>query len=161
MNVIVKIFSILFRLVAQWIWFIPVRFGAVAMFLYLGVSYLIFGTLEVFEIKRILGDEWSIFFGWLIPFGWPTFLSFASMFGGGSNSTSKSNTLDDAIKFRDGQMGIHSDKVASEIFMKTSHLDVMRANQSNSRAYGQASRGFDAKYGTHSPSYIYNDIVKK
>lgn len=162
MNVIVKIFSILFRLVAQWIWFIPLRFGVASIALYFLATYLIYGTIDSSEIERILGNTgFNVFFGWMLPLGWPSFLAFASMFGSGSNSTSKSNNLDDAIKFRDGQMNQHSDAKAFEIYNATAHLDVMRDNASRGEAYSQASRGFDAKYGTHSPSYIYNDIMKK
>jgi len=157
-TVIKKLLTLLYL----WYWMIPIRFSALAFFAYFGLMYMIYGSLDPTEIERLLKSYGiSMFWGFFVPFGVPTFLSLGAMFGTTSPDNAPSpSALDQAIQFRNGQMSVSSPTEAAEILEKTSHLDAMRV-YGHMDVMKSAQQGFDAKYGASSPTKVYNDIMKK
>jgi hypothetical protein len=155
-KLIIAVLKCILKIIYWWVIKIPFAFGVLSSVIYFAAIYLIFGTIEIWKIERILGTDFNVIFGLLIPFELPIFLSYVSMFGGHSTSN-----LPNVITYRNGRMNQSSDIVAADIYFQTAHLDMINSNKNVSGAYGQMSRGFDAKYGTHSPSYIYNDLMNK
>lgn len=108
------------------------------------------------EINTILGKNGLDFFWkfWL-PFAIPIFLSLGSTLY--SSPGIKKQSLNEAIRFRNGQMKVKSDKEASEILERTNYLDMLQ--KSDSEVFEKARRGFDAKYRTKPANEIFNDMV--
>ncbi len=166
MNSIIKIFIVALKVLNYWFFVIPG--GRFALFVFVGHFLIIDyaqGDQPNYLFVRQLGGAGSLgHIGFYIIFGIPFFWSFISMFAMTSGSPrlgSKMNsTLDNAIAYRNGQMNVASPKEAAEILQKTSHLDAMKIH-GHMDSMKSAEQGFNAKYGSSSPSKVYKDIMKK
>jgi hypothetical protein len=153
-----KSIQIVLRVLYLWYWIIPLNLGLLALVGYFGLIYLLFGTISMSEINEIVGKSGSAFFWqfWL-PFAIPIFMSLGSTLY--RSDGVKKQSLNEAIRFRNGQMKVKSDKEASEILRKTNYLDMLQKN--DSEVFDKARRGFDAKCRTKPANEIFNDIMNK
>jgi hypothetical protein len=104
--------------------------------MYYGLIYWIFDTVHVTEIKEYFGDDkWGYLFGFLLPLALPIFIAFIAMMAHGKNSET---SLQQAIRFRNGQMRVKSPVEASKILRKTAFLDAL--NSEDSEVYEKARR---------------------
>lgn len=151
-----RVVRLILKIIYFWYWHIPTKFGMLAFIGYFLLIYIFFGAISVSEIKVILGKNDATFFicFWL-PFAVPMLLSLGAIFG--SSAGPKGKSLEDAIKFRNGQMNVSADKEASEILRKTSYLDMLNSNDSD--VFKKARRGFDATYGASSPTKAFRDLM--
>lgn len=150
-----KTVRLIFWLVKLWIWVIPSRLTIIAIAGYFLLMLLLFGTVHVSEIKAML-SETAYLFGFVMPFALPMFIAFISAFGL-SKQASGRNSLEQAIKYRDGQMGVKPDVEASKILRKTAYLDMLNSHESE--VFLSARRGFDAQYSTKSPTEVFKDLM--
>lgn len=152
-------FCLLLLKILNW-WFlkIPIRFSILALLGYCGLFFLLFGTMNLPKVENILESIHLPKKSWMI-IGGPMFISFVALFVGGKGSKNVSS-LDKVVQFRNGQMGISSDKKASEILQKTSELDAMQNNK-DSEVYNKAKRGFEARFGTSSPATAFKELMDK
>jgi hypothetical protein len=149
---------VLIRVIYLWYWWIPLNLGLLALVSYFALIYLLYGTIEMQELNTILGKNGNNFFWkfWL-PFGIPILLSLGSSLYGSKGV--KNNKLDEAIRFRNGQMRVKSDKEASDILRKTNYLDLLQNDESV--IFERARKGFDAKYGTKPTNEIFDDLMNE
>lgn len=79
-----------------------------------------------------------------------------------SSNFRKNNTsaLDNAIDYRDHQVGIQTAKQAFQTMTDTAVLDQIRANKGN-HAFDKAMQGFNAEYGNKPPQEVYKGLTKK
>lgn len=146
---------LLVHLFKIWIWVIPTRLTVLAIAVYFGLMYVLFGSVHVSEIKELLvGNKWGYFFGFILPFALPMFIAFISAFAQGKGAET---SLQQAIRFRNSQMRIKPPKDASRILQKTSILDLMV--NSNSDVMEKAKRGYEAEYGNSSPTKVFKDLM--
>lgn len=123
---------------------------------YFGLMYLIFGTVDVWQIKaQFEGNYWGYFIGFILPFTLPTFIAFFSAFA--ETRDSSRNSLQEALRYRNGQMRIKPDKEASKILRRTAYLDMLQSG--DSEVFEQARRGFNATYGNKPPTDIFKDLM--
>lgn len=161
MKFIEQLIKIPLKALYLWYWVIPIRFSVLAFAAYFGVMYLLYGSLYASDIQNVLeANGVGMFWGFVVPFVVPVFLSLGATFSGGGNPNASTSAIDDAIKFRNGQMNIAPPKKAAEILRKTAHLDVIQANKDSNDVFKNASYGFDAKYGISSPTKVFDDIMK-
>lgn len=151
-------FMFLLHLMRLWLWVIPTRLTILAIGLHLVLMYSIFGTVHVQEIKNIFNkNETAYFFGFTLPFSFPMFLSFLSAFAF-DKMRSNETSLEQAIRFRNGQMRVKPPIEASKILRKTAYLDVLNSDESD--VYESARRGYDASYSHKPPTEIFKDLMK-
>lgn len=159
MKILKQIFKKILLALYMWYWIIPISFNVLAFAGYFLLMYLIYGSLQVSEINNFLeGHGISTFVGFFVPFGIPCFLALGAMFG--LVSPSSLSSIDQAIDYRNRQMGISTPKEAAEILQKTSTLDAMKV-YGHMDVMKSANQGFNAKYGTSSPTTVFKDMVKK
>lgn len=139
-----------------WFWEIPTRFSILALCSYSGLLFLLFGSMNVSKIENIIESVNLPSKLWMF-IGTPMFVSFVSLFVGAKVSNDI-EALEKVIRFRNGQMGISSDKKASKILQKTSQLDVLSTHD-NSEMYEKAKRGFEARFGTSSPTTVFKKLM--
>lgn len=140
-----------------WLWTIPTRLNVIGIGLYFGLIYVIFGTVHVQEIKALLGNDTTAYlFGFIQPFALPMFVAFISAFALSRQASGKSS-LEQALRFRNGQMSVKPDKEASRILRKTSYLDML--NSDDSDVFESARRGFSAQYGNKPPTKVFKDLM--
>lgn len=158
MGLIAKIVIIsryLLWVIYLWMWWIPTRLTVIAIAGYFGMIYLLFGSILVSEIKEYFGDnKCGYLFGFILPFGFPMFLAFISMFAQGKNSET---SLQRAIRFRNGQMQIKPPKEASKILKQTSMLDLIE--NSDSDVMEKAKRGFESEYRNSSATNVFKRMM--
>lgn len=158
LRLLFKIIRFLARVIYLWYWWIPIQLGILSLMSYFGLIYLLFGTIDITEIQEILGNcETSFFLYFWVPFAVPIFLSLGACFA--SPVGSKSRSLDEAIRYRNGQMSVKPDKEAAEILGRTSYLDMLNSNDWN--VFLAARQGFDARYGAKPPTEVFKDLMKK
>jgi hypothetical protein len=161
MNWLLKIILISIKVINYWLLVIPTKLSFFAFIGYNALIYFYFGEIDVNTVKRELNGlgyfENLTFF---IFFGIPYVLSFFSMFSQTTSGPGNSidTTLDRAIAYRNGQMDISTPNKAYEIYRKTAHLDVIKAN-ANSELGGKVARGFVAEMRNAPPQEIYKKFV--
>jgi hypothetical protein len=146
---------LLVHLLKIWIWVIPTCLTILAIAGHFGLMYLVFDSVHVNEIKEYFGDnKWGYLFGFILPLALPMFIAFISAFAQGKGVES---SLQQAMRFRNGQMRVKPPVEASKILRKTAFLDAL--NSEDSEVYEKARRGYDAQYGNSSPTKVYRDLM--
>lgn len=160
MNTIAKILLYLAKALNYWFIVIPINLNLIAILAYVGILYISFGTVDMGEIRSVVGDGsfMHIFLGIFICI--PTLVSFFSFLSPKNNiSSGFNNSIDSAIAHRNMMMNHSSPVEAYEIMKKTGHLDVIKSGSDS--VFREAKMGFDATVGNNGPASIYNDLMNK
>lgn len=159
-----QLFNKIYKAIYYWYYYIPFTFGIFALIAYFLIMFVLYGgTISTFEIKRNLDDLGiGMFWGFVVPFMVPCFVSFYSLFIGNSHpnalNSQDGDTLDRVLEHRDMMVKRSSAIEASEILQKTSYLDTMKNNSSN-KALVNARKGFNARFGQDSSSKALRDLI--
>ncbi len=143
-------------LIYWWMWWIPTKLTLLAITFHLVVINIIWGTIDVLEIKENFEDSrlnYLLFF--ILPFGFTMFLAFISALSQGALNNETS--LNRAIRFRNAQMKNKTPKEAFNILISTSKLDVLK--NADGEGYEKARRGFEAEQGNSSAAKVYRDFI--
>lgn len=156
MNTIVKILLYLAKILNAWVLVIPAKLNIIATFIYFGIIYLFFGTFDMNEVLKIIG-EGGVAHVLLVIFACvPILVSFVAFmspeFSVGSNIN---DNIDSVLNHRNNMMRNSSTKDAYNAMKKTAHLDVIKS----SPGFRDAVIGFNASVGKDGPTDIYNDLV--
>jgi len=158
MNTIAKILLYLAKALNAWFIIIPINFNIFAFLAYLGVLYFSYGTVDMGEVRRIVGDG-SLMHSFLAIFICiPALISFFSFIAPDDLEVGNdiNGSLNSAIAHRNMMMSGASPKEAYNIMKKTGHLDMMNNGGS---AFKNAKLGFDATVGNNGPASIYKDLM--
>lgn len=165
MNFVVKMFLILLKVLNYWFFVIPSRFTVLLIAVQMVVSYLIFGDWGMVGVRNTFGYDTILYNLYLVFVGGPMFWAFicawsdAKMASNGFSGQINSS-LNNAIAYRNAQMGNKTAQEAFGIYKDTAHLDVMKANQGN-HSFDKAVQGFNAQYGNKTPQETFNAFTKK
>ncbi len=165
MSKILRAFLLIFKCL-NWILFvIPSRYSLFVLFGYNFAIYLYFGKWSAEAVQRELGHGSFAYFLFNLFVAFPMFWAFiccwsaAKMTSAGFNN--KVNTaLNNAIAYRNGQIGNKTAKEAFDIYKDTAHLDLMKANQGNA-SFNKAIQGFNVEFGNKTPQEVFNAFTKK
>ena len=161
MKNLLKIILISLKVINYWLLVIPAKFSFFAFVGYCLFVYFYFDTVHISEIREVLGGSESLGYNlFMIFIGLPFTISFFSMFSQGMSApgSAVNTALDSVIEYRNGQMNITTPNKAYEIYKKTAHLDVIKAN-ANSELGRKVSEGFTAEMRNASPQEIYKKFV--
>lgn len=70
------------------------------------------------------------------------------------------NSLDAALRYRNGQVDISTPQKAFDIYKKTASLDLMKANEENP-TFQRAIQGYNALYGNKTGPETFNGLTEK
>lgn len=160
-----KILLFILNLLNWWLLKIPSRFSVLALVGYNLFIYFAFGRWSIDAVQETLGFGTYKMALFHLFISFPMFWSFICCWSGAKMATSnfrKSNTsaLDNAIEYRDGQIGVQTPQEAFETMKKTAVLDQMKANEGNA-SFDKAIQGFNAELGNKPPQEVYKGLTKK
>jgi hypothetical protein len=157
MNTIIKILLYLVKILNTWVFVIPINFNILSTAFCFGTMYLLFGTISMHDLECNWFGQVAVFILLGVPALMGVFSFLTPEFDEAGNGLN--NSLNSAIAHRNMMMNHADPKTAYNIMKKTSHLDMM-ANNSNSSAFNNAKKGFNAESGIDSPSRVYENLMK-
>lgn len=165
MNLVIKIFLILLKVLNYWFFVIPGRFSLLVLFGYNFAIYLYFGKWSAEVIQDYYGFGTTSLFLFNLFIVFPMFWAFLSCWTTAKMTSSgfsgQVNTaLNNAIAYRNGQMSNKTAQEAFKIYKDTAHFDLMNVNQGNSQ-FEKAIQGFNAQFGNKTPQEAFNAFTKK
>jgi hypothetical protein len=165
MNLVIKIFLILLKVLNYWFLVLPARFTVLLIAVYMVASYLILGDWGMVGVRNTFDYGTTPYKLYLLFVGFPMFWAFicawsdAKMTSAGF-SGQINTALNNAIAYRNGQMSNKTAQEAFAIYKDTAHLDLMKANQGNP-SFDKAMTGFNAQFGNKTAQEAFNAFTKK
>ncbi|MES2589741.1 MAG: hypothetical protein V4622_12235 [Bacteroidota bacterium] len=164
MKVILNIFRFILKALNFWIFQISSRVPLLSMMSNFLIIHWFKDGRPIHLLERDLrGISDFVYYAFMVCFALPMFWGFICCWTNAKLTSSKfiknnTSALDNAIEYRNGQIGVQTPQQAFETMKKTDVLDQIRANKGID-AYDKALTGFNAQYGNQTPQNTFKGLT--